>query len=75
MSEHTGTAGLVTEGVDGFVYKDDDPDLLAQALEYAILHPEKLAAMKAACRKMYETYYSNEAYVATLTRLVNEMTE
>ena len=30
---------------------------------------------KAACRKMYETYYSNEAYVATLTRLVNEMTE
>ena len=75
VSEHTGTAGLVTEGVDGFVYKDDDPDLLAQALEYAILHPEKLAAMKAACRKMYETYYSNEAYVATLTRLVNEMTE
>ena len=74
-SEHTVTAGLVTEGVDGFVYKDDDPDLLAQALEYAILHPEKLAAMKAACRKMYETYYSNEAYVATLTRLVNEMTE
>ena len=63
------------EGVDGFVYKDDDPDLLAQALEYAILHPEKLAAMKAACRKMYETYYSNEAYVATLTRLVNESTD
>ena len=75
VSEHTGTAGLVTEGVDGFVYKDDDPDLLAKALEYAILHPEKLAAMKAACRKMYETYYSNEAYVATLTRLVKEMTE
>ena len=75
VSEHTGTAGRITEGVDGFVYKDDDPDLLAKALEYAILHPEKLASMKAACRKMYETYYSNEAYVATLTRLVNEMTE
>ena len=75
VSEHTGTAGLITEGVDGFVYKDDDPDQLAKVLEYAILHPEQLAAMKADCRKMYEKYYSNEAYVATLTRLVNESTD
>lgn len=51
MSEHTGTAGLITEGVDGFVYKDDDPDQLAKVLEHAILHPEQLAAMKADCRK------------------------
>ena len=36
--------------------------------------PDQLAAMKADCRKMYEKYYSNEAYVATLTRLVNELT-
>jgi len=75
VSEHTGTAGLITEGVDGFVYKDDDPEQLAKALEYAILHPDELAAMRPACRKMYEKYYSNEAYVATLTRLVNEMTK
>ena len=75
VSEHTGTAGLITEGVDGFVYKDDDPDQLAKVLEHAILHPEQLAAMKADCRKMYEKYYSNEAYVATLTRLVNESTD
>ena len=75
VSEHTGTAGLITEGVNGFVYKDDDPDQLAKVLEYAILHTDQLAAMKADCRKMYETYYSNEAYVATLTRLVKELTE
>ena len=55
--------------------KDDDPDQLAKVLEHAILHPEQLAAMKADCRKMYEKYYSNEAYVATLTRLVNESTD
>ena len=34
VSEHTGTAGLVTEGVDGFVYRDDDP---AQ-LELSLIH-------------------------------------
>ena len=65
----------ITDGVDGFVYKDDDPDQLAKVLQHAILHPEQLAAMKADCRKMYEKYYSNEAYVATLTRLVNESTD
>ena len=75
VSEHTGTAGLITEGVDGFVYRDDDPAQLAKVLEHAILHPEQLAAMKADCRKMYEKYYSNEAYVSTLTRLVKELTE
>ena len=75
VSEHTGTAGLITEGVDGFVYRDDDPDQLAKVLEHAILHPEQLAAMKTDCRKLYEKYYSNEAYVSTLTRLVRELTE
>ena len=75
VSEHTGTAGLITEGVDGFVYRDDDPDQLANVLEHAILHPEQLAAMKTDCRKLYEKYYSNEAYVSTLTRLVRELTE
>ena len=35
VSEHTGTAGLITEGVDGFVYRDDDPAQLAAALEQA----------------------------------------
>ena len=44
MSEHTGTAGLITEGVDGFVYEDDDPEKLAERLAWAIDHPEKLAA-------------------------------
>ena len=75
VSEHTGTAGLITEGVDGFVYRDDDPEQLAKVLTHAIEHPEQLAAMRTDCRKMYETYYSNEAYVATLTHLVQEMTE
>ena len=51
VSEHTGTAGLITEGVDGFVYRDDDPDQLAKVLEHAILHPDQLAAMKADCRR------------------------
>ena len=67
VSEHTGTAGLVTEGVDGFLYKDDDPQQLADKLAWAIEHPEALAAMHGSCRRLYEQQFSNESYVATLT--------
>ena len=74
VSEHTGTAGLVTEGVDGFVYRDDDPRQLAQCLAWAIGHPEQLAAMRPACRRLYERHYSREAYVESLTALVHGLT-
>lgn len=74
VSEHTGTAGLVTDGVDGFIFREDDPEQLAAALTKAIQNPEQLAAMQSACRKLYETYYTNEAYVSTLTRLVQDVT-
>ena len=69
------TAGLVTEGVDGFLYKDDDPQQLADKLTWAIEHPEALAAMHDSCRRLYEQQFSNESYVATLTRLVKELTD
>ena len=75
VSEHTGTAGLITEGVDGFVYRNDDPVQLSKVLAHAIEHPDQLAAMKADCRKVYERYYTNEAYVSTLVRLIRELTE
>ncbi len=51
VSEHTGTAGLITEGVDGFVYHNDDPQQLAKVLEHAIEHPEELAAMRQTAAK------------------------
>ena len=56
------------------IVKDNDFDVTISGGD-PFLHPEQLAAMKADCRKMYEKYYSNEAYVATLTRLVNESTD
>ncbi len=74
VSEHTGTAGVITEGVDGFTYPDDDPQKLAALLEWAIFHPEKLAAMKAACRKLYETHYSKQSFEQTLTAAVKDLT-
>lgn len=74
VSEHTGTAGLITEGVDGFVYREDDPQQLADRLAWAIRHPAELAAMGPACRRMFERCFSRQAFTDTLTSLVREMT-
>ncbi len=74
VSEHTGTAGLITEGVDGFVYHDDDPQQLADLLARAIENPEKLASMRTDCRKMYEKYYSKGAFEETLKAAVEDLT-
>ena len=75
VSEHTGTAGLITEGVNGFVYPNDDPAELAKRLEWAIEHPEKLASMRTDCRKLYEQYYSKEAFTRSLEQAVQSLTE
>ena len=62
VSEHTGTAGLITEGV------------LAERLAWAIDHPEKLAAMRPACRELYESHYSKQAFSDSLQQAVKELT-
>lgn len=74
VSENTGTAGLVTEGVDGFVYTQDSPQQLAALLEQAIDHPEQLAQMAPACRALYERYYSKQSFADTLEGYVRKLT-
>ena len=75
VSEHTGTAGLITEGVDGFVYPNDDPAELEKRLCWAIEHPQELASMHESCRSLYERCYSKEAFSTALKNAVNELTE
>ncbi len=74
VSENTGTAGLVTEGVDGFVYTHDSAQQLAERLAWAIGHPGELARMGPACRALYERHYSQQAFAATLEGYVRRLT-
>ena len=56
------------------VYEDDDPEKLAERLAWAIDHPEKLAAMRQACRDLYERHYSKQAFADGLKQAVRELT-
>ena len=73
VSEHTGTAGLITEGVDGFVYHGDSPAALAEAMTKLIAHPGLAARMAPACRALYERYYSKQAFADTLQAQVEAL--
>ena len=75
VSEHTGTAGLITEGVDGFVYRGDSPAALAEAMARLIETPDLAARMAPACRALYERYYSKAAFAETLRREVETLLE
>lgn len=73
VSEHTGTAGLITEGVDGFVYHNDSPAELAEAMTKMIKNPGLPARMAPACRALYQRYYSKEAFANTLQQQVETL--
>ena len=75
VSEHTGTAGLITEGVDGFVYRGDSPAALAEALAKMIGHPDLAARMAPACRALYERYYSKAAFAESLKAQIGALLE
>ena len=73
VSEHTGTAGLITEGVDGFVYHNDSPAELAEAMTKLIQNPCLSGRMGPACRALYERYYSKESFADTLRQQVEAL--
>ena len=73
VSEHTGTAGLVAAGVDGFVYRGDSPAALAETMTKLIAHPGLAARMAPACRALYERYYSKQAFADTLQAQVEAL--
>lgn len=75
VSEHTGTAGLIQEGVDGFVYRQDSPAELEEKIEYFIDHPELNQQMSKACRALYERCFTYDSFQKTLKQLVQELTE
>lgn len=74
VSEHTGTAGLITNGVNGFVYPNDDPAELARLLQYIIANPEILKGMREEVRSLYNRRFSEQTFQRSFGAILKEMT-
>ncbi|MDO4838835.1 MAG: glycosyltransferase family 4 protein [Clostridia bacterium] len=70
VSEHTGTAGLIQDGRNGFIYHDDDPAQLAERLAHMIDHSELSAQMSAQCRALYEHSFTHQSFANALQEIV-----
>lgn len=63
VSTSTGQAGLITDGMNGFVYSENDSEELCEKLQYAIYNLEGLKALRENCRVLYEEHFSESSFV------------
>lgn len=56
-SEHTGTAKVLREGYDGFIYGNNSSEELAQKILYVITHQDEMELIGKNARKTYEQIF------------------
>lgn len=68
-SENTGTAGVIENGKNGYVYRNDDPVELSQCIRF-VVECEELDALKKASRKTFENVFSMDVFRKNLLKCV-----
>lgn len=61
-SENTGTAGVLTDGYDGFIYYNNSVGELAEKITYVFKNKDNMKRIKENARKTYEEYFSMEVF-------------
>lgn len=72
-SDNTGTASLLKDGENGFVYCNDDYQELKEKILYVIEHIDKLEAMKKKSRETYENNFSMEMFSKKLISTIDSL--
>lgn len=72
VSDVTGTASYIRNGVDGFVFESEAVSELAEKMEWCIRNKDKLSDMGIKARRLYEKFFSMEAFEHELLRVVND---
>jgi len=71
-SENTGTASLIQDGKNGFIYHDNDHKQLAEKIQYAILHHSEMETLKQNSRKIYDMHFSMDIFNKNISDAVNK---
>lgn len=70
LSDATGTAGYIQDGMDGIVFRSEDAEQLAEKLVWCIEHPGQLSDMGIRARKVYENVFSMRAFEENVQRIL-----
>ena len=68
-SENTGTAGVIENGRNGYVYTKDDPAELAKCIQYVVEYDD-LDALKKESRRTFDTVFSMDIFRKNLLNCV-----
>jgi len=72
-SENTGTASILTDGHDGFIYHDNSVEELVAKITYVLENKDNMKQIKENARKTYEMYFSMEVFEKRLQNHVKEV--
>lgn len=72
-SDATGTAGLITNGVDGVVFKANDAEDLADAITKLVGSRDRLDNMKEKSRCLYEKTLKMDVFVDNLRKIIAQI--
>jgi len=61
-SENTGTAGVLTDRYDGFIYHDNNVNELVEKITYVLKNKDKMQQIRINARQTYEKYFSMEVF-------------
>lgn len=70
-SDAIGTAGFITDGVDGLVFESENSDSLAEKISWCIQHKEELAQIASHGRLLYEKNFTVSAFADRLREILN----
>ena len=73
VSDVTGTAAYIDEGVNGMVVTCGDATMLAEKIAWSILHADRLHDMGVKAREIFDAHFSMEVFERELLRVIQEV--
>lgn len=71
LSDVTGTAEYIQDGVDGIVFCSEDVKQLAEKIIWCVENRQKIADMRISARKVYEEIFSMKAFEKNLLQIMS----
>lgn len=71
LSDATGTAAYIQEGIDGFVFRSEDVGDLLKKVEWCIDNRDKLTVFGIKSRLIYDKYFSMKTFEKNLLNVIN----
>lgn len=73
VSDTVGTAGYIRDGVEGWLFRNEDTVELAEKIEWCVEHKDQIEQTGRNARSVYEKYFSMEAFEDRLMELIENI--